>query len=553
MQLRLLLSVASLFSLVACGSDPAPAPAPEPDPDPPVITVIDECTIDFDCDEYQVCNTDSPPDRVCECAPTYADIGDGCDFFKAPLDSEFSTHAAWISSDPASARIIRDDLGDIDLGIATLNLDGICGLESFSQSFAMPPRERSQAFVANLNVRCLASEFASCEIPAAIQTGEGWNFPTTNQQRNIYETKRFCLGESAYNGEVTFGLSPAFESRTCGARDEAALEFDHFSIEPAVTDECPAAGEVFNGTVNTDDHWKFTTRGSGTAKGDEGAIELGTSTRCSSAEASTLVSVPLNDTLAGAAIEFLNAGDGATLEVRLAGRAITTVSAGSGKISRVCVPDWAKGTVQPLEFVLPEVHGSGNCSLQFARYASINNISVVSESRCGDSNQELDGGFEPPPAGNASVWALKDNGVNGDTATAEISIDAETARSGIASFRGTTTNRCNEAVASRDFIVPPASGTSGPAVTGFVAAAPGLPGAAGLRFRLDQFSEQEAVAEKGDGYSEVTLCIPTKYVGRPLEIEAFVRGRSNGCGREGPYSAHIDDISIGTSENCPVE
>ena len=61
----------------------------------------------------------------------------------------------------------------------------------------------------------------------------------------------------------------------------------------------------------------------------------------------------------------------------------------------------------------------------------------------------------------------------------------------------------------------------------------------------------EVDGAEGAGYQEVTLCIPTKFSGRRVTIEAYGTGGGGGCSDfPNAETTFVDDVTIGTDPAC---
>jgi len=554
---------------MACGSDKTPPAAdagnqsaidaaasidssvtPDAAPDPCDTTVC-ECTQDSECAQFEVCDTTSTPGRVCVCSPTYTDTGAGCSFAGAPADPGFQADNVWTTTDPVNALLDPAATGSVDTGSAKFSFDGVCDLDAIFQTFAMPRRDRSEAFVVDVTYKTVGESL----LGPALLINNGWH--TLPSARGPFQTHSVCLGDGGYGGDVEFRITTAFEGIWCEDTPDTSIEVDRISVRTAVTGECPDVGTALNGDMEADNGWTFALADGGTA-GYEAAIGVGgtrgirltRATTFSAASATTQVSLPSTATMQSAAIEFHATGTAAAvLEVQLNGRPITRLSPNGTR--RVCVPDWAKGTVQGLTFALTTILDTGSPA-SMIESVDLDAVSVVHDPLCGAVAQNTDNGFETffdDPV-RAPGWAVTVAGVNGDITSATILNSTGAARTGDGSIQLSANNRCNESFARRDILVPAAAAGAGPAVRVFVNSGATV-GDVGLRYWPHPWRRVATEAGVTAGYQEVILCIPSRYAGRLLPIEMFATGGGGGCSSVTEEVSLFDDLAITTDPSCP--
>ena len=551
MQKRLLIA-SLLLAFAACGEV-----RPIDDVDP-CIDNICECEIDNDCGTRAVCDT-SGPGRLCACIAAYADDGNGCEFAQAPADPGFADATAWTGTRSAGVNPLA--AGSVDGGEGHFNSSAVCNLGTLSQIFDMPSREDSEQFMVEVSYAQMSSDQSDRVFPA-VSIGGGWHeLPF----KGVFGAESFCLGDAGYDGPVEFLVTPGIKSEQCAGAPTTSLSIDRLSLTPAPDGACPDPGTAFNGSFEGDTGWTFVTTGDGTAaftggvgEGNSRAAQLTTATRCSSGEVTGTISIPGEVNTPNAAIEFFTSGTSNTqFDMFLGGRLVTTFERGGTK-RRVCVPDWAKGTVQEIKFALSRLHSTGDCSLAFARTLVVDSIAVVSEAACGDDVDAFDLGFENALNGSSltSGWAVKDGAVNGDVAPATILSDAGQAHSGTRALRLEAINRCHAAVAQRQIVAPSADGANGPAVKFFHNVPNDATAKFGLRIRDRRFGKNELIVlPEGGGWQQAIACIPPEQAGRPLEIEFFTDGCTSGCGC-GVFGSAVglfDDVEITTDASCPAQ
>jgi len=557
--------LSTVFILTACGSDPQggamdagipDASLPDASTDP-CETNTCECDVDSDCGEFEVCDTTSTPGRICACAAAYEDAGGGCFFAGAPGDQGFQAPDVWSTTHSVRAVIDPNAAGSIDTGVASLTPDGVCVFDSIFQTFTMPPRDRSEIFAVDVSyfTEIVAAGFDSLG-PVLLIDG-GWN--TLPQQQGGFTNNTFCLGERGYGGDVEFRIGPANESFSCDSTPGSFLRFDRFAVRRALAGECPDdVGETINGDMEANNGWTFAVAGGGTADyadnvgaGNSRGIRITRSTTASSASATSKISLPMDTSVPNSAIEFFSAGTASgVFEVRLGGQPVSRLTPTGAR--RVCVPEWAKGTVQDITFALTQVMNTGP-PINRSETIDLDAVSVVSDAGCGADATLYDNDFETffDSPGLAPGWAVTIGGVNGTEAPATILNDPSSAHAGNGSLRLTATNVCNSATARRDIFVPESDGAAGPAIKAFVNIPSAPTGRGGIRFYRLPFRSVEVNAPEGAGYQQVIMCIPPKHIGRRLTIEAFASGGGGGCGNIAGENTFVDDLEVTTDPTCP--
>ncbi|NNC91220.1 MAG: hypothetical protein HKN80_01880 [Acidimicrobiia bacterium] len=458
----------------------------------------------------------------------------------------------WSTTNDVRAVIDPNAAGSIDTGVASLTPDGVCVFDSIFQTFTMPPRDRSEIFAVDVSYFTDSVNFSSI-VPLVLIDG-GWN--TLPGERFDFTNNTFCLGERGYGGDVEFRIGSADDS-TCEGTPTSSLRFDRFAVRRALAGECPDdVGETINGDMEANNGWTFAFSSGGTADyadnigaGNSRGIRITRSTTASSASATSRISLPMDTSVPSSAIEFFSAGTASgVFEVRLGGQPVSRMTPTG--VRRVCVPEWAKGTVQDITFALTLVMSSG-APINRSETIDLDAVSVVSDAGCGADATLYDNDFETffDSPGLAPGWAVTIGGVNGTEAPATILNDPSSAHSGNGSLRLTATNVCNRATARRDIFVPESNGAAGPAITAFVNIPSAPIGEGGLRFFAQ--SGETVNAPEGVGYQQVIMCIPPKYIGRRLTIEAFADGGGGGCSDIAGEDTFIDDLEVTTDPTCP--
>jgi hypothetical protein len=226
-------------------------------------------------------------------------------------------------------------------------------------------------------------------------------------------TRRVCLGDAAYGGEVRMAIRPSlgnFDAQPpdCGAVQWPTIE--SLRITPAGDGACPEE-DFLNGDFIGDEGWTLTG-----AAIDGGQLHLESGDR-----ARAVVMVPPAEALAAPAlrIEVDDGGPGDAMlllggvpwrELKWTARG----SAGSRDTFFVCVPPWAQGAAHEITLL----------GRQQSAASDIDELRLVADSRCGDGS--FGAGFERFNSGNTLGPGLG-GWYERDTGTARVLDDAAAA------------------------------------------------------------------------------------------------------------------------------
>lgn len=430
------LAVAAFLALtVGCSDDGNLVPdRMDAGGEPACVNEDCSCTSQADCRAHSECILDGTTASECTCVTGYAMTGQFC-IFAGLVDSDLDGDpAAWtttaaVTLDPAAAEV-----GMVDDGFARWTTGDISALGIIEQTLAMPTLEEAEPFVAVVNSRVdhmyPAGIYAVAAPSTFVRLGSQWTRSQVTEL-NVWQSHRVCLGESAYGGDVRFGVAPG--NPQANAIGNYTMRVDSFQIEPAEQGECPSPGEVVSGDFESPAGWTFAPAqgaaeirdGVGYAGTRAGVLEAASAGDPSSAcdwrpSMATSVSIPGDGS--GKAIEVTwEAGAGTSVDLGLGMaefgyaiywsftkiRPIGTLTGGQGgqQISRVCVPPPMLGTVAPLTFQMD--WGGYDCpqSAQ-GRYVYLDEIKVVDAPGCASSGAGADLGFEAVQSAVVAGWTL---------------------------------------------------------------------------------------------------------------------------------------------------
>ncbi len=561
--MRVVLVVCAL--LAGCGEVVKTQPDAPIDADP-CATNTCECTPETeatDCGQYEVCDV-SGSGRVCACAPAYAEMNGACVFAGAPADRGMAELTTWqisgtdITLDPSAA-------GNVDGGEASIGVEGVCSFASLTQTFTMPPRARSQPFKIAITHTADDPVFPPVLSATTLQVRVGNQWFDMPVSRNVYRTDTFCLGESAYGGDVEFAVS-SFGATECGQQTAARIRVDQIAVRVADPGECPEPGAIPNGDFEAASNWTFTTGGTATAaitatdgEGTSRGALLSLPDRCARASMVGAIAVPSG---AGRALEVYTRGSGSSsrVAVKFADRPVATLQVTTqARSQRICIPSWAQGTT--LNLTLATERSQDNTCSAAPRQIAFDNIRIVDEPTCMDGPL-TDPGFEriTNVTGPATGWVLNNDVVNNlEPGIAQVLNSAPSAQTGSGSLRLSTNNECaSSPSAAVAFTVPAAVGSAGPAVKVFgnAPANPRTTPFVALGLGAPLFTFRSEVPETGS-YVEVIRCIPPALSGRRLDLFLTMQDDDGGaCQPAMPpptESVAYDSVSVTTDPSCPAQ
>ena len=484
------------------------------------------CTAHSRCDE-------SSGTAACACVTGYVREGDACAWRGGPANPGFTTLDAWKLAQGATIDAAK--AAAVEPGVLTLATMGA----SATQSFPMPPYVDAEPFA--LVVTASASEGGKLR-PLV---GRGLAF--LPDFANSFSEQRTCLGERAYGGtiELSLGLS-----RPDSTSLRPSMNVDHVSIVPAP--ECPPIGTIPNGDFEVTGNWEIRAS-SGTAEiatgvGTKGgrAGRLATTNKCQSPAIYGNVSSP--SSLPRAAISFSYKGTpDQYMFVGLGDNALAFVrGTGVFEAAHLCLPQHAKGAVEPLGFFIAD--GGGTCADPLVREFIFDDLAYVTDPNCPELADIVDGGFEQVAANSKfSSWIAINTG--GFETKADFVGEP---RTGQAALRLGTSKKCEEPQVTQTITVPfPAEsqGSGGPAVHFWYRADT----TANVEFRAEADGASITLPASA-AYANKTLCLDPKSIGRPAVLSFKADGGSGTCADSFPAAnMFVDDVEVGHDPTCPSD
>ncbi|MFZ1862660.1 MAG: hypothetical protein WAU39_00440 [Polyangiales bacterium] len=513
------------------------------------------------CGTHEFCDATTIP-NVCKCLPGYS--GNPCTWSGVIEDPGFQVElgpsSPWqpTRGTPNVLPLAPEERGSgeavLDLGEAAFDSSVICSAGTLTQQLEMPSYDLAEPLV--VEVTYLAQGVHG----VAVGFDRAWKrlAPTGT----TYRKGTFCAGEAAYgkawNGSpVTLALSVSERLPDClGDEPGGDIRIDRITMIPATTAECPAPGEVVNGTARVSEGgWQFTIEGDAAGGLESGVGREGTSGARLSREAGATgraamtarLSVPLPSSLASPALVFWWRGSaerlfqatiGTFAGIDDSGRDVETlVGTNAGQNNIYCLPPWTHGSVLDLSFSLAEDEPTD------AEELVVDDVGIVSDPDCGNDSDLLDPGFESAPNRwlGSSLGSVNENVV--------MRQDGALARSGTGTLDLTYWNSGAKLTAERHVLVAEAENGRGPAVRFYSRSptAPSIP----VQWIVGRNELVGDVGTSGDWMLN-EACLPPEWAGRWFRFRVRV-GPNEGIGV--PITQErvfLDDFSLTTSSACPV-
>ena len=511
---------------------------------------------------HQVCDNDEES-PTCICAPGYE--GNPCAWTGVLEDPGFQKQSAWTLS--GGANVLERGTGPIDLGFAQLEETAACFAGAVSQTVQMPSYEAGEPLVAELTYRArglygLALGFNRAET----QLPQTENPSTTG---DVWRTERICLGEAAYGGAVTVRLSAPEQHFSCFDEGEGIIEVDRLDIVLADSGECPAPGQVLNGTAEVaGGGWRFETTGVGIAElAEDVGREASAGVRlvsefASAAVAWTRLSVPTSESLPSPALRFWWQGTTERLfQFRIGRQNDIGNTTGNFPLEEVwgndseenfvyCLPPWTHGNVVELiSRPLPLSPADGTSEL------AIDDVEIISETSCGSSTDILDPAFDA--AFNAGT-EIRVSGVTdrSDAEMASVTLLAEPSLSRTEDGGVLELSYWNEAAViwlETWVFVPESEGNDGPSFA-FWSKVPEF-NEKPIRSVLGRAAVNPADLQVGGDWTRNEVCLPPAWSERWYRVQ-WRLGEIPPLGDRPvvpPVRIYIDDLELTTSSACPSE
>lgn len=489
---------------------------------------------------HEVCDGDAESPS-CICALGYSGIP--CTWTGVLDDPGFEDEEAWTKKRGATL---------LPNGVAFVAAISVCEAGEVSQLVEMPSYEAGEPLVAEVTYRTQGSVYG-----LSIGFNLAWTqLPATSD--DAWLTERVCLGEAAYGGPVLVQLGSREQHPSCFDEPEGDIRVDHVAIVVADPGECPAPGEVSNGTADEGGGgWRFEWTGAAYAGFAEGVGRGGTSGVRLAREGIELaaawikVSVPSSESIPSPALRFwwkgtsgrpFNFEIGRYERITESSLPLDVAIGNDSDVNYVyCLPPWTHGNVVDLIF-------KALADSLDASELIIDDVEIVSDERCGTSTDLLDPGFEAGPT--------RIMGVTLFTLNQQITLptNAELARTGEGVLELSYFNE--DAVSQWEtwVLVPPSNGDEGPAVVFWsnVPLAAEIP----IQSVLGRAAINPADLPVGGGWRQnPPICLPPEWSGRWFRVQLRLGDFPPMPNRPvvPEIRIYIDDLELTTSSACESE
>ncbi len=496
---------------------------------------------------------DTSGKATCVCSTGYALEGDACVWKGGIQDPGFQNTppGAWKLSGGALIDATAKDKTQVDPGYVDFPQENPFGAPDAGpprctygqtshaiQTVKMPPFAEAEPFALSLSRQSVCSPiFGFC-------FGETYRFSVGGRAafvdradglgQSAFSPRKVCLGERAYGGDVTFDVAAP-----CGSQVEA-VRVDRATLVPDAT--CPAPGKVQNGDFEGTGGWAASgvaevTALVGTAQSRGARIKMAKA--CDYGQLTGSLSVPWKSVPRPALTFSFKGSKNKQLSVRVGGSVAATVTGtDTFETARVCLPDWATGTVQQLAFYAYASSAAGNCTDPDTSEFIFDDVKIESEPTCEDPGLVFDGGFER--RGSVSAWSGPSSPTSGVFTYA--SGAPPSSHSG-AGYGALYSPQCNYASLYQTASVPDLSpGKGGPMLAFWYRTSAAASGA---------FYSTAGTLPVAAAWTKKTYCLPPTLAGRATSINFSASTSSGGGACANPPYLYLDDVAITLDPTCP--
>ncbi|MGB5701713.1 MAG: hypothetical protein WBM48_02755 [Polyangiales bacterium] len=519
------------------------------------------------CGEHQECVV-GEIQAQCECVSGYA--GDPCTWTGGLRDPQFTDPSAWADA-PNSAAVLPLESGLSGPGIASFTSEIVCTSGAVAQVVEMPSYADAEPFVIEVDYQS--------EDVIGVDVGYNRAFRRLGNQvpGGGWWPYRFCVGEAGYGGDVKFQVAAFERLPDCLIAPIGTIKVDRFEILVANEGECPTPGSVLNGQANVGEGgWEFDAPGSSEGGLREGKGEAGTSAAWVHKPAGsedraamyTSVSVPLPDEdNPSPALRFwwsgkpnwsywVNIGTYPGREVTIRPLDVL-IGDGTPQVHTYCLPPWTHGNVVDLSFT------TGGGRFPDEAELAVDNVEIISDPKCGVSQDLLDPSFDAAPNRRPGVWKrLEDEQVS----TVNIIDDPTRARPPGSGALELVYGSNHAWLDANTYVwVPPSEGERGPQLV-YHSNTPASPGL-GVFWALGSATLPNAPCEgefcpttpltsqlpRGGDWRRNTVCLPPEWAERWYLFWVAIRPSVEPLEvYDPPRAVLLDDFEVRTSEECPA-
>lgn len=498
------------------------------------------------CGPHTTCD-DASGKVACTCATGYSGATEACAWTGGLLDPSFQNMPANAWTADRGAAIEPLAAGSQDPGWAIFSQAASCTTAGrVVQTVDMPAYSAAEPLALRVNGRsvCVGVDCGGKVQGIGVRLNGAFSrMPFTGS----YEFQEQCLGERSFGGPLRVALQPL--NLGCGDNDYTVY-VDRAQIVPQPT--CPALNTIPNADFEAASGWIALASSNGTAaivdtdgvNGTHGG-QLKTTAACESASLREAVSIPATSTANTALKVNYKSTSLAVTDVSLNGIFIGQLQPrttfGS---STLCIPDWAKGSVQELRFMLnPE--GQHTCGDAIVKSVTVDDLSWTTDATCAADAKLNDPGVERVET--ASTWRFVTDSQFG--AGVSKTSDSGVAHTGSGAVKLEAFKACGAAYAATSITIPEPSGANGPALKFYYTRTNNANG----QFSAST-SSSSTMLNPAAGYTLATLCLDPKRAGQPDEVKFSVRILGT-CSTASFVTevAMIDDLEVTTDASCPAE
>ena len=501
---------------------------------------------------------DSSGKALCVCPTGYVLENDACVWRGGIRDPGFQNDppAAWQLSGGATIDPKPKDPGMVDPGYASFPQQApvgppvgadagappvACSVGTYShakQTIDMPTLAEGEPFALQL------SRQIACDRGFGFCFGDAYQFKVGGRTvfadrsdgfgQTNFTARKACLGERAYGAGVAVDIAAP-----CGYQ-LSAVRVDRAAI--VVDPTCPAPGKVVNGDFEATGGWTVSAASTATA---EVAVLVGTSQSrggrlklvngCDYAQLTGSISAPSTSVSKPALTFSFKGTKNKRLSVNVGGyRLADVVGSDVFDMAKICLPDWASGTVQQLAFYAQ--NSAASCATADASEFIVDDVKIASEPSCDAPSLVVDGGFERG-TGNVRPWTT--SGATAVMSTITGAPPSSHAGNGYAMLY--STDACAYASTYQTLSVPELiPGKGGPMLS--------------FWYRTNtatsaQFYTSVGTVPATTTWTRKTLCIAPTSAARPYSV-SFQVGSSGAAPCQTPY-LYFDDVEMTLDPTCP--
>jgi hypothetical protein len=225
--------------------------------------------------------------------------------------------------------------------------------------------------------------------------------------------------------------------------------------------------------------------------------------------------------------------------------------AGSSGVMNVCLPRWAQGTVQPVEFSLVDMHPPPYpCAEPNPQNFVFDDVTIVSEPACTEGANLFDPGFEQVKLASAVAPLWKLGQYHPEDVSSTLKVDANSAHTGNVSAEFKATRPCGYADVAGPVTVPVSSAKAGPALK-FWYRTNYTTGNATMHVTMEALSSPASIPS-ATSWTQAVICLNPAFASRQDYLAFYMLGGGGDCSvpNPSPETFSLDDIELTTDPSC---